>query len=424
MNDTIRFVNAIEILDSRGNPTLAVRVVLDDGSEGVARVPSGASTGAHEAVELRDGGSRYGGKGVLNAIRHVNEVIAPQLVGQRASQQSNIDHQLIEWDGTLQKSRLGANAILGVSMGVMRAAAESTKVPLYRYLGGSQARTLPVPLLNVLNGGAHADNNVDIQEFMIVPAGAGTFNEAMQMASETYQALKSLLKERGLRTAVGDEGGFAPDLASDQEALDLLMAAIKKAGLEPGRDVALALDVASTDTELYRDGAYVLGGKAQSAEELVSWYQSLVQAYPIVSIEDGLAEDDWDGWKLMNQKLGQAVQLVGDDLFVTNPTRIARGLEENIANAVLIKLNQIGTVSETLEAMRMAQRRGWRAVVSHRSGETEDTTIADLTVATNSGQIKTGAPARSERVAKYNRLLFIEAEDSGLEFAGWEAFQR
>ncbi len=422
MNDTIRFVNAIEILDSRGNPTLAVRVVLDDGSEGVARVPSGASTGAHEAVELRDGGSRYGGKGVLNAIRHVNEVIAPQLVGQRASQQSNIDHQLIEWDGTLQKSRLGANAILGVSMGVMRAAAESTKVPLYRYLGGSQARTLPVPLLNVLNGGAHADNNVDIQEFMIVPAGAGTFNEAMQMASETYQALKSLLKERGLRTAVGDEGGFAPDLASDQEALDLLMAAIKKAGLEPGRDVALALDVAST--ELYRDGAYVLGGKAQSAEELVSWYQSLVQAYPIVSIEDGLAEDDWDGWKLMNQKLGQAVQLVGDDLFVTNPTRIARGLEENIANAVLIKLNQIGTVSETLEAMRMAQRRGWRAVVSHRSGETEDTTIADLTVATNSGQIKTGAPARSERVAKYNRLLFIEAEDSGLEFAGWEAFQR
>ncbi|NMP22148.1 phosphopyruvate hydratase [Sulfobacillus harzensis] len=422
MNDTIRQIQAVEILDSRGNPTVAVRVGLEDGTEAWARVPSGASTGAHEAVEVRDGGRRYGGKGVLNVIRHVNDVIAPVLLGQAAHHQDGIDQQLLELDGTQQKSRLGANALLGVSMAVMHAAAASFQQPLYRYLGGVQARTLPVPLLNVLNGGAHADNNVDIQEFMIVPAGAGTFSEAMQMASETYHALKGLLKERGLRTAVGDEGGFAPDLNGDREALDLLVEAIQRAGLRPGEDVALALDVAAN--ELYHQGSYRLGDETKSADALIAWYQELIKAYPIVSLEDGLSEDDWDGWKHLNQALGQQIQLVGDDLFVTNPSRIQRGLDEDVANAVLIKLNQIGTVSETLEAMRMTARRGWRAVVSHRSGETEDTTIADLTVATNSGQIKTGAPARSERVAKYNRLLMIEAQDTGLEFAGWEAFRR
>lgn len=422
MNDTIHLVHALEILDSRGNPTVAVRVVLEDGSEGIARVPSGASTGAHEAVELRDGGRRYGGKGVLSAVQHVNDVIQPRVAGMRATDQAGVDHRLLELDGTSQKSHLGANAILGVSMAVLHAASRAAHLPLYRYLGGNQARTLPVPLLNVLNGGAHADNNVDIQEFMIVPAGAGTFSEALQMAAETYHALKALMKKQGLRTAVGDEGGFAPDLGSDREALDLLMEAIRHAGLEPGQDVSLALDVAAT--ELYRDGRYHVGQDVKDADGMIAWYQTLVDSYPIVSIEDGLSEDDWDGWKHLNQALGQRIQLVGDDLFVTNPVRIARGLEEHVANAVLIKLNQIGTVSETLEAMRMAQRRGWRAVVSHRSGETEDTTIADLTVATNSGQIKTGAPARSERVAKYNRLLFIEAEDSGLEYAGWEAFHR
>ncbi len=422
MNDTIRSIHAIEILDSRGNPTVAVRVTLEDGSEGLSRVPSGASTGAHEAVELRDGGHRYGGRGVLTVLRNVNDIIVPALIGQAARHQDGIDQQLLELDATEQKSKLGANAILGVSMAVMRAASLSFRQPLYRYLGGTQARTLPVPLLNVLNGGAHADNNVDIQEFMIVPAGAGTFSEAMQMAAETYHALKALLKERGLRTAVGDEGGFAPDLNGDHEALDLLVKAIEQAGLRPGEDVALALDVAAT--ELYHDGIYHLGNESKSKDAMIQWYQELVQAYPVISIEDGLAEDDWDGWKKLNQAMGGQMQFVGDDLFVTNPSRIQRGLAENVANAVLIKLNQIGTVSETLEAMRMAQRRGWRAVVSHRSGETEDTTIADLTVATNSGQIKTGAPARSERVAKYNRLLMIEAEDSGLEFAGWEAFRR
>lgn len=422
MNDTIQLIQAIEILDSRGNPTVAVRVMLEDGSEGLSRVPSGASTGAHEAVELRDGGRRYGGRGVLTVLRHVNDIIAPVLIGQAARHQDGIDQQLLELDATEQKSKLGANAILGVSMAVMQAASASFRQPLYRYVGGTQARTLPVPLLNVLNGGAHADNNVDIQEFMIVPAGAGTFSEAMQMAAETYHALKALLKERGLRTAVGDEGGFAPDLNGDREALDLLVKAIEKAGLEPGEDVSLALDVAAT--ELYREGSYHLGGESKSADAMIQWYQELAQAYPIILIEDGLAEDDWDGWKRLNQAMGRQIQLVGDDLFVTNPSRIQRGLDDDVANAVLIKLNQIGTVSETLKAMRMAQRRGWRAVVSHRSGETEDTTIADLTVATNSGQIKTGAPARSERVAKYNRLLMIEAEDSGLEFAGWEAFRR
>lgn len=422
MNDAIRNVQAIEILDSRGNPTVLVRVALEDGSTGTARVPSGASTGAHEAVELRDGGRRFGGRGVLGAIRQIHDVIAPQLLGQPASRQADIDHMMTLLDGTVQKSHLGANAILGVSMACMRAAAQSTKVPLYRYIGGIQARRLPVPLLNVINGGAHADNNVDIQEFMIVPAGAATFSEAMQMAAETYHALKAQLKGMGLRTAVGDEGGFAPDLDGDERALDVLLAAMADAGLEPGVDMVLAVDVAAN--ELYRDGAYYLRGQAKSAADMTAWYQSLIETYPIVSIEDGLAEDDWDGWKQLNEELGHRVQLVGDDLFVTNPSRIARGIEENVANAVLIKLNQIGSVTETLEAIAMSQRHGWSAVVSHRSGETEDTTISDLTVAVNAGQIKTGAPARSERVAKYNRLLEIEAEDSGLEYAGWEAFQR
>ncbi|MCY0865266.1 MAG: phosphopyruvate hydratase [Sulfobacillus sp.] len=422
MNDTIRSVQAFEILDSRGNPTLTVRMTLEDGTEAFASVPSGASTGIHEAVELRDGGARFQGKGVQTAVRHVNEIIAPQVVGMSAGDQADVDHVLQSLDGTMQKSRLGANALLGVSMAALRAAAVSRRVSLYRYIGGAQATTLPVPLLNVLNGGAHADNNVDIQEFMIVPAGAGTFSEAMRMASETYHALKALLKSQGLRTAVGDEGGFAPDLRSDTEALDLLLKAIETAGLEAGKDIVLALDVAAS--ELYREGTYHVGGESKTAKDMVEWYRTLVEAYPIVSIEDGLAEDDWAGWSDLRQQLGDRIQLVGDDLFVTNPTRIVRGIEENVANAVLIKLNQIGTVSETLEAIHRTHRAGWQAIVSHRSGETEDTTIADLTVGVNGTQIKTGAPARSERVAKYNRLLLIEADDPSLEYAGWEAFHR
>lgn len=422
MKDAIRRVHAIEILDSRGNPTLMVRVVLEDGSEGVARVPSGASTGVHEAVELRDGGLRYGGRGVLSAIRHIDEIIAPAITGWPASGQVEVDYLLADLDGTLQKSHLGANAMLGVSMAVMRAAAQYNHLPLYRYLGGAQARRLPVPMLNVINGGAHADNNVDIQEFMIVPAGAPTFSEAMRMASETYHALKAQLKKRHLRTAVGDEGGFAPDLDGDEEALDVLVAAMHDVGLEPGVDMALAIDVAANG--IYRDGTYYVAGQPKSVDELIAWYQALIDRYPIICIEDGLAEDDWAGWAAMNQSLGQRIQLVGDDIFVTNPERIARGMDEDVANAVLIKLNQIGTVTETLDAMRMTQHHGWSLMVSHRSGETEDTTIADLAVAMNAGQIKTGAPARSERVAKYNRLLMIEADDPGLQYTGWEAFKR
>ncbi len=422
MNDMIRQVEGIEILDSRGNPTLMVRIRLDDGFEGIARVPSGASTGAHEARELRDGGPRYGGKGVRQAIRNIQEIIAPAIVGSSSLRQAELDHLLIDLDGTLQKANLGANAMLGVSMAFMAASAHARHLPLYRYLGGIAARRLPVPLLNVINGGAHADNNVDIQEFMIVPAGAPTFSEAMRMASETYHALKAQLSQRGLRTAVGDEGGFAPDLGSDEEALDVLMAAMRVAGLEPGEDMALAIDVAAN--ELVSGSTYRLGRKDQTAQDLIGWYQLLVDRYPIVSIEDGLAEDDWQGWKALHQALGQQVQLVGDDIFVTNPERIRRGVAERVANAVLIKLNQIGTVTETLEAIQLTHDQGWATVVSHRSGETEDTTIADLTVATNAGQIKSGAPARSERVSKYNRLLMIEAEDSGLEYAGWEAFRR
>lgn len=420
MSSAVIAVRASEILDSRGNPTVAVRVVLDDGAEALARVPSGASTGAHEAVELRDGGSRYGGKGVHKAVSHVNDIIAPAVTGYDATDQGAIDHLMMELDGTSQKSRLGANAILGVSLAIAQAASASQKLPLYRYLGGVQAALLPVPLLNVLNGGAHADNNLDIQEFMIVPAGAGSFSEAMQMAAETYHAIKAQLTARGLRTAVGDEGGFAPDLESDEEALEILMKAIVDTGLKPGHDIALALDVAAN--EIYHEGHYVTRGKNKNVAELVEWYQTLVKQFPIISLEDGLAEDDWEGWKHLSASLGDRVQLVGDDVFVTNPTRIDRGISDGIANAVLIKLNQIGTVSETLDAIRMTQRAGWQAVVSHRSGETEDTTIADLSVATNTGQIKTGAPTRSERVAKYNRLLLIEAEDAALGYAGWGAF--
>lgn len=422
INDNIQQIRAIEIFDSRGNPTVGVQVQLENGVEAFAAVPSGASTGAHEAVELRDGGARLGGKGVLTACQNVNDILGPAIIGMRACDQADIDFVLNSIDDTEQKSHMGANAILGVSLAVMHAAAKAAQLPLYRYLGGANARTLPVPLLNVLNGGAHADNNVDIQEFMVVPAGAGTFSEAMRMAAEIYHALRSQLKDRGLRTAVGDEGGFAPDLGSDREALDLLIESIRQASLEPGKDVALALDVAAN--ELYREGTYRMGHTVRSGQDMVEYYRKLVDEYPIVSIEDGLAEDDWDGWKLLHQTLGTQVQLVGDDLFVTNPVRIRQGIEQSVANAVLIKLNQIGSVSETLEAIRMTQQAGWSAIVSHRSGETEDTTIADLTVAVNSGQIKTGAPARSERVAKYNRLLMIEAENSSLQYTGWEAFGR
>lgn len=422
MRDAITAVTAYEILDSRGTPTLAVRVTLENGAEGLARVPSGASTGAHEAVELRDHSSRFAGKGVLTARRHVIEVLGPAIIGRSALDQSALDRRLIEVDGDPQKARMGANAVLGISMAVAMAAAHFLNVPLYRYFGGAQACTLPVPQLNVLNGGAHADNNVDIQEFMLVPLGASTFPDAMRMAVETFWALKGLLKDRGLRTAVGDEGGFAPDLASDRDALDLLVAAITQAGFKPGQDIALAVDVAAN--ELWRDGHYQLGGDTFDAEGLVDWYTQLIGDYPIVSLEDGLAEDDWDGWRMLRQKLGNRVQLVGDDLFVTNPERVARGIRENSANAVLIKLNQIGTVSETLATIRMTQQARWNTVISHRSGETEDTTIADLAVGVNAGQIKTGAPSRGERVAKYNRLLMMAQDDPGLAYAGATVFKR
>lgn len=420
--DTIQEVRAIEVLDSRGNPTVGVMIGLDDGSQAWATVPSGASTGAHEAVELRDGGIRYGGKGVQTACRHVNEILGPTLVGRSVSDLRGIDRIIRDMDGSEQKSRLGANALLGVSLAAMRAAAVSQGIPLYRYIGGSAAATLPVPQLNVLNGGAHADNNVDIQEFMIVPVGASSFSEALRMASETYHALRSLLKDKHLRTAVGDEGGFAPDLSNDREALDLLVQAIEQVGLTAGKDMVLAIDVAAN--ELWQDGRYRLGGSVLSSDQMIDFYQSLLNDYPVVSIEDGLAEDDWDGWSRLRKTLGDRVQLVGDDIFVTNPDRIQRGIQEQSANAVLIKLNQIGTVSETLEAIQKTQHAGWRAIISHRSGETEDSTIADLAVGTNAGQIKTGAPARSERVAKYNRLLVIESDDPTLHYAGWEAFRR
>jgi enolase len=408
----IRSIYAREILDSRGQPTLEVEVLLDAGAQGRAAVPSGASTGEHEAIELRDGDpARYLGKGVLKAVENVNERIAPELLaaGADATDQGAIDRFLIELDGTPNKANLGANAILGVSMAVAQAAANATDLPLFRYLGGANAKVLPVPMMNVVNGGAHADNNVDLQEFMIVPMGAPSFAEALRMGVTVFHTLKQVLHGKKLSTSVGDEGGFAPNLASNEDALRLLVEAIEKAGYAPGHDVAIALDPAAS--EFYKGGKYVLageGGKSFDSAALVDWYAGLCDRYPIVSIEDGLAEDDWDGWGRMTRALGDKIQIVGDDLFVTNPVRLQRGIDEGVANSILIKLNQIGTVTETLDAIALGQRNGYTCVVSHRSGETEDTTIADLAVATNSGQIKTGSASRTDRIAKYNQLLRIE----------------
>jgi enolase len=421
---SIDAVGAREILDSRGNPTVEVEVALDDGTIARAAVPSGASTGAFEAVELRDGDSkRYGGKGVQKAVTAVLDEIGPELVGYEASEQRLVDQALSDLDGTADKSRLGANAILGVSLAVAKAAAESAELPLFRYVGGPNAHVLPVPMLNILNGGAHADTAVDVQEFMIAPLGATTFHEALRWGTEVYHSLKAVLKERGLATGLGDEGGFAPDLPSNREALELIMTAITQAGFEPGRDVALALDVAAS--EFFDDGSYTFEGAAKSSDDLIAYYADLVASYPLVSIEDPLDEEDWKGWQAMTSQLGDRVQIVGDDLFVTNPTRLQRGIDEGAANALLVKVNQIGTLSETLDAVAMAHRNSFRAMMSHRSGETEDTTIADLAVATDCGQIKTGAPARSERVAKYNQLLRIEEElDDAARYAGRSAFPR
>jgi enolase len=421
---TIEGIVAREILDSRGNPTVEVEIGLDDGTIARAEVPSGASTGAFEAVELRDGDpKRYGGKGVLRAVDNVTERIAPELVGYEASEQRAIDQRMLELDGTPDKSDLGANAILGVSLAVAKAAAESAQLSLFRYLGGPNAHLLPVPMMNILNGGAHADSNVDIQEFMIAPVGAPTFQEALRYGAEIYHALKAVLKKKGLATGLGDEGGFAPSLPANAAALDLIAEAVQAAGYTLGDDIVLALDVAAT--ELYRDGAYVFEGSSKSADEMVAYYAKLVDAYPIVSIEDPLAEEDWAGWTAMTTELGRRIQIVGDDLFVTNPQRIARGIAEGAANSVLVKVNQIGSLTETFEAVELAHRSGFRTMMSHRSGETEDTTIADLAVAVGSGQIKTGAPARSERVAKYNQLLRIEDElDDAARYAGRAAFPR
>ena len=402
-------VYAREIMDSRGNPTVEVEVYLEDGTIGRAAVPSGASTGQFEAVELRDSGSpRYLGKGVLQAVANVNDIIGPAILGFDASEQVAIDGVMIELDGTPNKAKLGANAILGVSMAVARAAAESYDLPLFQYLGGTNAKELPVPMMNILNGGAHADNNVDIQEFMIMPIGASSFMEALRYCAEVYHTLKSVLKGKGLATGVGDEGGFAPNLGSNEEALQVITEAIEKAGLVVGKDIVFAIDAASS--EFYKDGKYHLAGegKVKTAAEMVEYYAELCEKYPIYSIEDGLAEEDWEGWKLLTDRLGKTVQLVGDDLFVTNTERLSRGIKEDTANAILIKVNQIGTLTETFDAIEMAKRAGYTAVISHRSGETEDSTIADIAVAVNAGQIKTGAPARSERVAKYNQLLRIE----------------
>ena len=419
----IMHVFAREILDSRGNPTVEAEVHLDDFSVGIAGVPSGASTGVHEAHELRDGGDRYQGKGVLEAVKHVNNEIADKIVGFEADDQRVIDQTLIELDGTENKSKLGANAILGVSMAVAKAAAESSNLPLYRYIGGPNAHLLPVPMMNIVNGGAHADSGVDVQEFMIAPIGAETFAEALRLGAEVYHSLKSVVKSKGLSTGLGDEGGFAPSVGSTKEALDLIVEAIKKAGLEPGKDIALALDVASS--EFYKDGKYHFEGGEHTAEEMVKVYEDLISNYPIVSIEDPLQEDDWEGYTNLTTKIGDRVQIVGDDFFVTNPARLAKGIEEKAANALLVKVNQIGTLTETFDAVDLAHRAGYRTMMSHRSGETEDTTIADLAVALGCGQIKTGAPARSERVAKYNRLLRIELElGTAAVYAGRSAFPR
>ena len=420
----IEYIEAREILDSRGNPTIEVEALLDDGSFALAAVPSGASTGAFEAVELRDGDkARFGGKGVLQAVDHVNENICKEVVGLDATDQRGLDEVMIALDGTPNKSKLGANAILGVSLAVARAAAESAELPLYKYIGGPTANILPVPMMNILNGGAHADSNVDIQEFMIAPIGADSFAEAMRVGAEVYHALKSVLKERRLATGLGDEGGFAPNLDSNREALDLIEEAIKKAGYKPGKDVALALDVAAS--EFYADGKYDFEGKQLSSAEMIEYYEKLVADYPLVSIEDPLNEEDWEGWNVITQRLGGKVQLVGDDFFVTNVDRLQRGIDAGSANALLVKVNQIGSLTETIDAVSLAHRNGYRTMMSHRSGETEDTTIADLAVALGCGQIKSGAPARGERVAKYNQLSRIEQEldESGV-YAGVSAFPR
>jgi len=420
---SIEAVHARQILDSRGNPTLEVEVVLDDGSAGRAGVPSGASTGAFEAVELRDGGSEYGGKAVTRAVDGVVDEIQPELLGHEADDQRLVDQALIDLDRTPGKSRLGANAIIGVSMAVTRAAAESAGLQLFRYLGGPNAHVLPVPMMNILNGGAHADSNVDIQEFMIAPIGAPTFAEALRWGAETYHALKSVLKHHGLSTGVGDEGGFAPNLEHNRAALDLIIEAIGKAGYTPGRDIALAVDAAAT--EFYSDGGYLFEGKSQTSEQMAGIYQEWLDSYPLVSIEDPLAEEDWTGWQALTAAAGDVVQVVGDDIFVTNPERIRRGIAEKSANALLVKVNQIGTVTETLDAVTLAHRAGFGCMISHRSGETDDTFIADLAVATNAGQIKTGAPARGERVAKYNQLLRIEEHlGDAASYAGASAFGR
>ena len=426
MKEYIEIVDVIgrQILDSRCFPTVEVEVVLEDGTVGRAAVPSGASTGMYEAVALRDGDkSKYLGKSVENAVENVNDIIAEELIGMNVLNQVAIDEALIELDGTDNKGKLGANAILGVSLAVAKAAAESLGIPLYQYIGGANAKVLPVPMMNIINGGEHADNSVDLQEFMIMPAGATSFDEALRMCAEVYHTLKKLLNDKGYATGIGDEGGFAPNLKSNEEAIEVIIEAINKAGYKPGGEIFIAIDAASS--EYYKDGKYVLAneGKTLTPSEMVDFFEDWVNKYPIISIEDGMAEEDWEGWKLLTERLGKKVQLVGDDLFVTNTKRLEQGIEKCVANSILIKLNQIGTLTETLNAIEMANRAGYTAVVSHRSGETEDTTIADLVVATNSGQIKTGAPARSERVAKYNQLLRIEEELCGIsEYRGLKAF--
>jgi len=427
MSTTISDIHAREILDSRGNPTIEVDVELENGVRGRAAVPSGASTGEHEAVELRDGDkSRYLGKGVLNAVEHVNGTLAEELTGYDAIDQLTIDHMMIEMDGTPNKGKLGANAILGVSLAVAKAAAQSLKLPLYRYIGGTNARYLPVPMMNILNGGKHADNNVDLQEFMAVPVNAESFTEALRMGAEVFHSLKSVLHKKGYNTAVGDEGGFAPSLKSNEEAVEVILEAVSKAGYEPGRDVFLALDPASS--EFFDNGKYVFSKSDKSSktpEQMVRYYEDWVKKYPIISIEDGMAENDWDGWKIMTDVLGGKIQLVGDDLFVTNTEFLSKGIEKGVANSILIKVNQIGTLSETLDAIEMAKRAGYTSVVSHRSGETEDATIADIAVATNAGQIKTGSASRTDRIAKYNQLLRIEEElGNQAVYAGIAAFKR
>lgn len=415
-------VYAREVLDSRGNPTVEAEVILEDGTMGRAIVPSGASTGAHEAVELRDGdNTRYNGKGVLKAVDNVNDIIAPELLGMNITHQVDIDALMIDLDGTPNKSKLGANAILGVSLACARAAAEYLALPLYQYIGGVNAKEIPVPMMNILNGGKHADNNVDIQEFMIVPTGADSFRAGLQMGAEVYHTLKKVLAGKGLVTSVGDEGGFAPNLPSNEAAIEVILEAIEKAGYAPGQDIYLALDVAAT--ELYQDGRYYLNQKQLTTDQMVDYYNDLTQKYPIISIEDGLAEDDWEGWKKLTDRLANRIQLVGDDLFVTNTERLARGIELGVCNSILIKLNQIGTLTETLDTIELAKRNGYTAVISHRSGESEDTTMADVAVAVNAGQIKTGAPARTDRIAKYNQLLRIEEElDIFAQYRGRGAF--